>query len=393
LSALTPVWLLLFLRCRERRGVPVYFFGLGALFNLHPVSAFHLAQVVGLGHVVLARSWKRAGLQVALGMVLFVAAALPLALVLMADQGEGLDPTALAEVREAVHYRFPYALYPLDGATAVSLTIHAALLVGVTAWLLRHGTLPDDLVTLLWLALIAVILGLGGAALLQAISHLADRPPVDILQMRAAKFAYPALLAALATAYARLLGQRSRRARCVLAVLIGLSLVPPGLVIHGSPAVRHVVKQSLGLGGAGVPSDGPGEAAPDELWPWVRAHTAQDALFFTESAEFRDRTLRSITGTFKDGGWFYLGGTRAFHAWYLYMRDVERCRAAQGHGCWFELGLRHRADYVVLDPGVRLAAPPEHFSVVWRRGNWSLWRHDGRVSSPPGVVSSGRNHG
>ena len=42
LGGLTPVLLLLFLRWRTRRGFPFYFLGLGALANVHPVSAFHL---------------------------------------------------------------------------------------------------------------------------------------------------------------------------------------------------------------------------------------------------------------------------------------------------------------------------------------------------------------
>ena len=61
-----------------------------------------------------------------------------------------------------------------------------------------------------------------------------------------------------------------------------------------------------------------------------RELAASDALFFTDLDAIRLEAGRSITGTAKDGGWMFLGGTQPFYDWSVYMRAVDRCRAVRG---------------------------------------------------------------
>jgi hypothetical protein len=368
-----------FLRWRERSGFPFYFFGLGLLLNVHPVGSFHLAQVTGAGHLWLDRFRRRAWRDVAGGALLFVMGAIPLAFFIVSRRDQLVEPVLLADVRRAIHYRFPYAFYPIPVETIVSITIHTLLLVGVTAWLLHRGGVGSDLRQLLLLAVIAVLLGLGGTAIIQGIGLLTDRPYVDMLQMRATKIAYPILLAALAGCYADLLSKRSFQARLALISVFLLSLVPPTAMIHAvSQGQRDAIKRFLG---ASVPVRVEVAAAagtiPPALVEWARTSIPSRALVFTDRNEFRAETLRSITGTAKDGGWQYLGGTRPFHAWYIYIRDVERCRGVRGRHCWFELGLRYDVDYVLTDPGVAEATPTgAAFRRVWVDNSWSVWRRE-----------------
>lgn len=380
-NGLTPLFLLLFLRWRERRFFPLYFFGLGVLLHVHPVGSFHLAQVTGAGHLWLDRFRLRAWRQIALGILFFVAGALPLAFVIYGGREQITDPAALAEVRAGLDYRFPYTFYPISAESLVSVTIHVALLLGAAAYLLWRREAGADLRQLLLLAAIAALLGLGGTAIIQTVGLLRDRPYIDILQMRAVKLAYPILLAALAALYAHLLSDGSMRARLAVAGLFVLSLVPPGAVIHAaSPEQRDAIKRALGIRVAVHVEAAPTVPMPRALVEWARGSTPPDALFFTDLNAFRAGARRSITGTFKDGGWLYLGGSRPFHAWYAYMREIDRCRAAAGRNCWFTLALRSHADYVVVDPGVASATPSADFVPAWVHGGWSVWQRQ-RVES------------
>lgn len=374
-NGLTPLLLLLFLRWRERPYFPLYFLGLGALLNIHPVGSFHLAQVTGAGHLWLDRCRLRAWRRIAVGALLFVAGGLPLAFIVYAGREHVTDPAALAEVRAGLDYRFPYTLYPIAAEALVSVTIHVALLLGAAAWLLWRRAAGTELRQLLSLAAIAALLGLGGTAVIQTVGLLRDGPYVDILQMRAVKLVYPILLTALAALYAHLLRDGSTRARLAVVSLFLLSLVPPEAAIHApSDEQRNAIKRALGIRvPAGV------EAAhavpmPRALVEWAQASTPRDALFFTDLNDVRAGARRSITGTYKDGGWLYVGGSRPFHAWYVYMRDIDGCRAVAGRNCWFKLALRYDADYVVVDPGVAKATPAADFLPAWVHGSWSVWQ-------------------
>ena len=77
LAGLIPPLLLLFLHARRRPWLPAYWGLLGALFNVHPVSAYHLAQVTAVAHLWQERARPRALGQVALGAGLFVVGTLP----------------------------------------------------------------------------------------------------------------------------------------------------------------------------------------------------------------------------------------------------------------------------------------------------------------------------
>ena len=374
-NGLTPLFLLLFLRWRERRYFPLYFFGLGVLLNIHPVGSFHLAQVTGAGHLWLDRFRLRAWRQITAGTLFFVAGALPLAFVIYGGREHVTDPGALAEVRAGLDYRFPYTFYPISAESLVSVTIHVALLVGAAAWLLWRRAAGTDLRQLLLLAAIAVLLGLGGTAIIQAVGLLSERPYIDILQMRAVKLAYPILLAALAALYAHLLSDASMRARIAVAGLFLLSLVPPEAVIHAaSDEHRDAIKRALGIRVAVRVETAAAAPMPRALVEWTQASTPRDALFFTDLNDFRANARRSITGTYKDGGWLYLGGSRPFHAWYVYMREIDCCRAVAGRDCWFQLALRYHTDYVVVDPGVSHATPSADFVPAWVHGGWSVWQ-------------------
>jgi hypothetical protein len=195
--------------------------------------------------------------------------------------------------------------------------------------------------------------------------------------MRTSKFVYPILLCALATFYASLLSRKSFRGYLALVGVCLFTLVPPQAMIHSvSRERRDAIKRVLGGTALSHAEAAPTEslAPPPALLGWARTSIPQDALVMTDLDEFRVQTLRSITGTVKDGGWQYVGGSRPFHAWYTYIRDVEHCRHARGRDCWFELALRYRADHVLVDPGVADAAPTEVFRRIWSDDHWSVWR-------------------
>jgi hypothetical protein len=377
LAGMTPLLLLAFLRWRHRRGFPLYFFGLGLLFNVHPVGALHLAQVTAVGHLWLQRFRRHAWRQVVVGAPLFAIGALPLARLLVTRRQQLTEPSTLAELRSALALRFSYTFYPIPIDTIVSVTIHALLLLGVTVWLLRLGAVGSDLMQLLALAAVAVLLGLGGTAAIQGAALLTNRPYVDVLEMRTSKFVYPILLCALATFYASLLSRKSFRGYLALVGVCLFTLVPPQAMIHSvSRERRDAIKRVLGGTALSHAEAAPTEslAPPPALLGWARTSIPQDALVMTDLDEFRVQTLRSITGTVKDGGWQYVGGSRPFHAWYTYIRDVEHCRHARGRDCWFELALRYRADHVLVDPGVADATPTEDFRRIRSDDHWSVWR-------------------
>jgi hypothetical protein len=375
LAGLTPLLLLLFLWWRARPALAGYWGLLGLLFNVHPVSAYQLAQVTALVHLGRERCRPRALGQVALGVALFVAGALPYLVPFFTGRLGGGTP---ATVRAALDYRFPYLLYPIAPNALLSVAFHLALPFG--AWLAwrRRREVHAVLTPLEPVMAAAIVLGFGGTALIQAAGVLLDRPYVDIQQLRVMRLLYPILLGGLALTYARLLDRRTARARAAVAVLFLLSLIPPAQVIHAfSWQTRAAVKQALGLGPPAAAATTVAEtAARPALWRWTTAATPPSALFMTDDAEFRLRTRRSITGSWKDGALMFLAGSGPLTQWYALDRERAACRATGASGCWFELGRRLDADYVIVDPALaRLAAPAAaDFERVWSEGAWSVWR-------------------
>lgn len=381
LAGLTPLLLLAYLRWRTRPTFPLFFLVLGALFNLHPVSAYHLAQVTGLAHVVMARARLRALRDVALGIGLFAVGALP-HVVRFFSARDNL-PHADGLTRAALDYRFPYLLYPVEPAALISVALHLSLLA--VAWLGWRRATPREaaerrtMAALEIVAATALVAAFVGLAVIQGLGVWLDRPYLDIQHLRMTRLLHPVLLCGLALAYARLLALRHGRAGAAVVALFVLSLVPPGSVIHAvSQDTREAFKARL-VGREPPPAHvmtAVDRGAVPALHAWVGAETAPSALFFTDDFAFRVATLRSVTGSFKDGALLFLAGSRPFTAWYEHDRRVAACRAVRGRDCWFTLARQAGADYVVVDPGVREAGAPPDFTRAWSRSDVELWRRE-----------------
>src|SRR6185295_8733146 len=150
----------------------------------------------------------------------------------------------------------------------------------------------------------AVVLGFGATALIQGVGVALDRPYADIQQLRIVRLLYPIALGALALTYARWLE------RGTVVALVLLSLVPPAEVIHAfSWHTRAAIKHALGMGPAPAAVVAADVAARPALWRWATASTEPSALFMTDDGEFRLRTRRSITGSWKDGALMFLAGS------------------------------------------------------------------------------------
>ena len=378
LAGLTPLLLLAFVAWRSRPSFPVFFLVLGALFNVHPVSAYQLAEVTALAHLVLARFRLRAFGQVTLGVGLFVLAASPY-LVRFFPARDNL-PHAGALTRAALDYRFDYLLYPIKLDALLSVGFHVSLLAAVWLWSwwspARRQTDDPARPVLTAVAACAVVVAFAGLALIQGLGVWLDRPYLDIQHLRATRLVYPVLLCGLAVAYAQLLARGTWRARVVVVLLVAVSLVPPASVIHAaSDERRATVKRWLGMRvPASAPSVWSDPGAEPALHAWVRASTPSSALFFTDEFDFRLQTGRAITGSFKDGALLFLAGSRPFTAWYTLDREILACRAAAGRGCWFSLARRVDADYVVVEPGLAEAGTPSDFIRTWERGGLALWQ-------------------
>ena len=377
LAGLTPLLLLLFLWWRARPALAGYWALLGVLFNVHPVSAYQLAQVTALAHLWRERCRPRALVQVALGVALFVVAALPYLVPFFGGREGGGAP---ATVRAALDYRFPYLLYPIAPNALLSVAFHMAL--PLAAWLAwrRRREANSALTPLQPVMGAAIALGFGGTALIQAVGVALDRPYADIQQLRILRLLYPILLGGLALTYARWLDRRTAAARAAVVALLLLSLVPPAEVIHAvSWETRAAVKHALGMGPPPAAAVAADTAARPALWRWATT-TPPSALFMTDDGEFRLRTRRSITGSWKDGALMFLAGSGPLTQWYALDRERAACRATGASACWFELGRRLDADFVIVDPGLgRVAAPPPaDFGRVWEQGAWSVWRRAGR---------------
>jgi len=373
LAGLTPPLLLLFLWWRERPALAGYWAVLGVLFNVHPVSAYQLAQVTAVAHLWRERSARALG-QVTVGGALFVVGALPYMVPFFSARIGGGAPST---VRAALDYRFPYLLYPIAPNALLSVAFHMAL--PLAAWLAwRRLRQPHRVLTPLVPVMgAAVVLGFGATALIQALGLALDRPYADIQELRIVRLLYPVALGALALLYARWLERRTTRARAAVVVVVLLSLLPPSEVIHAfSPETRAAVKHALGMGPAPMAAAPVDASARPALWRWATGATPPSALFMTDDAEFRLRTHRSITGSWKDGALMFLAGSGPLTRWYMLDRERVACRATGAWDCWFALGRRLESDYVLVDPPlmrVGAAAPPD-FERVWAEGAWSAWR-------------------
>src|SRR4030095_14504758 len=251
--ALVPPLVLAFLRWRQRRLVLVFFLAVGLLTNIHSVSGPQLFESSVLAHLALARFRVSAWRDAACGAGLFALGALPFLVQYLANRENVVDPAALGAVRAALDYRFDYLLLPQRLHAILRVLLHASLPACVFGWLVRRRGWSDDLRTLTVLGCAALVVGVAGIAAIQGVAKLSDRPYVDIMQLRATKFAYLPLLAAFPLAFQEVLARHSTTARLFLLALFALSLIPPGWMIHSfSEEVRDSVKQRLGLTRAAV---------------------------------------------------------------------------------------------------------------------------------------------
>jgi len=374
LAGLIPPLLLLFVVARGSRWLPAYWGLLGVLFNVHPVSAYQLAQVTAVAHLWQARRRPRAFAQLALGVALFVVGTLPYTVPFFSGREGGGAP---AVVRAALDYRFPYLFYPIPPNALLSVVFHMALPLAAWLWWRRRGE-PHAVLTPLGPVMgAAVVVGFGGTAAIQALGTWLDRPYVDIQELRVLRLLYPILLGSLAWLYARWLRTARARTWVAAAAVVVVSLIPPGEIIHAfSHETRGAVKHALGFGPRPVPAAVVDPAPRLALWAWTASTTPRTTLFFTDDFEFRLRTRRSITGSFKDGAFMFLAGSGPLAAWYTLERARTACRAAGGAGCWFDLARHAGADYAVIDPSLAAAAdaPPDDFERVWAQEGWSVWR-------------------
>ncbi len=166
LAGLVPLLLLAFVAWRGRRSFPLYFLVLGALFNVHPVSAYHLAQITAIAHVALARFRLRALAEVGLGIGLFGLGALPYALRFFPARDN--LPHAGALTRAALDYRFPYLLYPIGLDALLSVAFHLSLLIAAWLWWMRRAELREAAG-----GMMTVLNAVAGSALVAAFAGLA----------------------------------------------------------------------------------------------------------------------------------------------------------------------------------------------------------------------------
>jgi hypothetical protein len=288
-----------------------------------------------------------------------------------------------ALTRAGLEYRFPYLFYPLALEAMLSVAFHLSFLVAVWVWYTRRagpGEARSEIMPALKAVAVAtIVIAFGGLALIQGLGVWLDRPYLDIQQLRATRLVYPVLLCGLALAYARLLARGTRRARAAVVLLVALSLVPPGGLIHAfSDTERDAVKAWLGIPvpAAAPPTEGDDPGAAPALYAWARTQTEPSALFFTDDFDFRVQSRRSITGSYKDGALLFLAGSRPFTAWYELSLEVAACRGARGRACWFPLARRLGADYTIVDSTLAEAGRPPDFSPVWARGGYEVWRRN-----------------
>jgi hypothetical protein len=377
-SALTPVLLLLFLRLRDHRFFVVYFLLIGAVANLHPVSGLHLAMICGVAHLWLGGFGRKAWLEVLGGAALFTVAVLPFVLRYLPAQENVTDPALLPRVREALHARYDYLLYPLDARALISVAFHAFLPAALFGWTMRAYRTTPDVRPLTVLLVASLGVGLVGAAMIQAVGTFLDRPYLDVHQLRATRFMYLSLLSGFAFAFLWLRQRNTRRAWAALVILAVVSLVSPDWALHSLLAgPRDVVKRTLGLPVEAPAALEDGEArrsarAEREMWEFVAQTTGRNELFFTDSFAFRYETLRPITGSFKDGG-IIIAGTAPFYRWYGYMREVQGCRRERGRACWLSLARRYGASNAITDPELDLVTDEAGWAQTWSADGWAVW--------------------
>lgn len=374
-NALTPLLLIGLLHWRDSWRALLFFGLTGLTVLLHPVSGLHLFLAGAVYHVFEAVSRVAALVRVLVGVMAFVLCSSPFLIRHFSGLNNVGDPALFPLIREIQMFRWRYLFLPPEGSMLANVAVHMALPVVTLLVACRFGEFNTRARRLLVFGLLAFGAGFLTTALIQLAGSVLNVPYVTYEQLRMTKLVYPGILTGFPLVYQaffrRTLGWR------VLGVgILALSMVSPQDLIVRTHGLRVAAKQRLGI--AAVVAESPREKGTGKearrMYDWVRAHTSKDALFLSDSIYFRVATLRSITGTFKDGGIIALSGTRPLVEWYDYITKVRACRRLRGESCWFDLARQYRVDYVVVDPDLSRAGPRDSgFVRVWAEGGWSVW--------------------
>ncbi len=384
-AAAAPLFVLGLARWHTIKGSAALGLLLGLVANFHPVGAFHLAQIG-----ILARLWEWRGsapawLSAGSAAAAFVVGAAPAIVAYLGGRVEIDDPSLFPLVREGILYRLPQDYFPMALQSVPGMLVRAAPLLFLLLLVRRRGADPLGR-TLGLVGVLAVGVGVVGAAADQLYGDLFNRAYPNLKQFRATKFAWLPLLSAFPLAFQRVLSGGPRRAAVALA--LGFAVAASVRPLEPLLPARNIAPWQGWLATLDARSmttlapRGSWQGQPPEvrdLARWVAANTGRNDLFFTDLTGFRALTGRPITGSFKDGGYLLMAGTEPFLRWYLHIREVDACRRRRGQGCWFALASRTPATYVVVDPHLPAAAAEPGFTRVWVGGAWSLWRREATI--------------
>jgi hypothetical protein len=316
-----PFFYLLFFLWKDSRKMALLTFLIGILSNIHPTSGLHLSQILLLSLLLYHR--LKAIRKIVLCTFTFGIGILPFAFCYLTLR-ENLNFGINEELIEAILYRFHYLLYPLSHKRDILKMLFCILPLAVIAFYIRRE-LPERRLILL-LILSPPILSFLPISLYNILAHFGI-PYIDIMQLRALKYIYMPLYIALGF-FTKHIISLYRTKGCGIAALLFFLLSfdceDVGRILHISQKVDR----------------------PQRMYEWVRKNTDANALFLYPSALFRYETKRSITGSFKDGAYFILAGSKPYIEWYRRMKEIERCKTPER---LLAIARRDGVDYIILE--------------------------------------------
>ncbi|MCG3134618.1 MAG: hypothetical protein HMLKMBBP_01932 [Planctomycetes bacterium] len=371
-------------RAPALRRTGVVFAALGVAANVHPLTAAHVALLVGSGALVLHAEFRRPA-SMAVAAAGFAAGAAPY-LVRFAglERGEG--------VADRVVWTWHLQTMAGEIPTEVAAKMEAPLLAAVAAALgwraASRGGAPASRTasSLVWFAV--VIAAVGGI-----LPHAAEWTS-QLLLGRFHRIASILALAWVVAAAARLAAQDRRAAAALCASSLLVASASPFVTsrIAGGKArplatiPARMLERRLGISsGRPWPADLPHrDGAADPSAPGERpAFLAVCAFAAKETspgdsflvppetwAPFRAHAARGAAVTRKEGGaaLSYLGARGM--DWYRDYRDAVACYKDGDAAAWRALAAKHRATWAVTDRGT--AAPP--WPVAFESGPYRVLR-------------------
>ncbi|GEM_PF-1293365 len=369
--AFTP-WLVLGILCTRNRPFVAagFFFAVGLLANMHPVSAFGFAQIVLLTTLASERfAWRALGRCVLWG----AAAALPTIgfamLYWSSTNVAGANAVTYSEIKDVMNERLGafYPFQPSDVAkTLKSLTVPVALAGAGLWWRVRERKFSDTDRWFVWFAVVTVVVSLGGTAVVQLASEWTGTKPLIFDQVRTLRFIYLPLFVFVGFLLAKLWesarsGNRIARFTLPVAAL--------ALCAYATLPLQKAVGRPLEarFSSAAANRDAE-ELALQELAEWARAHTPQDAVIDCESLLFRYLARRSLTFCRKDGGILIYSGSERLKEWLTRYREwnqlPENDSAARE-----SFARKHGADYLVL----KAKQPALTFAPAFQNGYFRIY--------------------